>query len=98
MGTNLSMERSLSSLQHRVARRLNGRQLRRRGSGSWEYPSLEEALVETIFEGIGKYITRRQNMVAQYIATQLITRSLLSNYTRDRSEERSSIIREELHS
>ena len=29
-------------------------------------------MVEAGFEGIGKYITRRQNTVAQYIATQPI--------------------------
>ena len=42
------------------------------GGGIWEYPSLEEALVEEGFEGIRKYITMRQNTVAQDIATQLI--------------------------
>ena len=66
------IERALSSFQHRVARRITGRHPRRRGDGSWEYPSLEEALVESGFEGIRKYITRRQNTVAQYIATRLI--------------------------
>ena len=35
------MERALSIFQHRVVRRLTGRQLRRRGGGSWEYPVLE---------------------------------------------------------
>ena len=44
----------------------------RRGDGSWEYPSLEEALTEAGFEGIGKYTTRRQKMVTQYIATRMI--------------------------
>ena len=29
-------------------------------------------MVEAGFEGIGKYVTGRQNMVAQYIATQPI--------------------------
>ena len=29
-------------------------------------------MVESGFEGIGKYITRRQNTVAQYIATRMI--------------------------
>ena len=33
-----SMERALSSFQHRVARRLTGRQPRIWGDGSWEYP------------------------------------------------------------
>ena len=44
----------------------------RRGGGVWEYPSLEEVMVEAGFEGIGTYVTRRQNMVAQYIAKQPI--------------------------
>ena len=66
------MERDMSSFQHRVARWLAGSQPRRRGGGSWEYPSLEEAMVEAGFEGIGTYITRRQNTVAQYIATRPI--------------------------
>ena len=66
------MERALISFQHRVARRLTGRQLRRKGGGIWEYPPLEEAMAEAGFERIGTYITRRQNTVAQYIATQQI--------------------------
>ena len=35
------MDRALSSFQHRVARRLTGRQLRRQGGGIWDHPSLE---------------------------------------------------------
>ena len=65
-------KRALDSFQHRVARRLTGRQPRRRGYGSWSYPPLEEAMGEAGFEGIMKYITRRQNMVAQYIPTRPI--------------------------
>ena len=53
------MERALDSLQHRVAQRLARRQPRRRGGGSWAYPSLEEAMGEAGFEGIRKSITRR---------------------------------------
>ena len=63
------MERDLDSFQHRVARRLTGRQLRRRGDGSSAYPPLDEAMGETGFKGIRKSVTRRQNTVAQYIAT-----------------------------
>ena len=66
------MDQSLSSFQHGVAQRLTVRQPRRQGDWSWEYPSLEEEMEEAGFEGIGKYITRRQNMVTQYIATRLI--------------------------
>ena len=66
------MERALGSFQHRVARRLTSRQPRRRVGGSWEYPPLEEAMVEAGFMGIRKYITRRHNTFAQYIATRPI--------------------------
>ena len=52
-------ERDLDSFQHRVTRRLTGRQPRRRWYGSWAYPSLEEAMGEAGFEGIRKFITRR---------------------------------------
>ena len=40
--------------------------------GILEYPSLEEAMVESGFERIGIYMTRRQKTVAQYVATQTI--------------------------
>ena len=66
------MERALSSFQHRVAQPLTGRQPRRQGGGSWEYPSLEGSMVEAGFEGVGTYITRRQNTVADYISTRPI--------------------------
>ena len=36
-------------------------------SGSWYYPPLAEAMAEAGFEEIGKYVTRSQNTVAQYI-------------------------------
>ena len=36
------------------------------------FPPLEEAVGEAGFEGINKYITRRQNTVARYIATRKI--------------------------
>ena len=45
------------------------RQPQRWGGGSWDYPPLAEAMGEAGFEGIRKLITRRQNTVAQYIAT-----------------------------
>ena len=82
---NSRMERALSSFQHRVARRLTGRQPRRQGNGSQEYPSLADALVESGFKGIGKYITRRQNMIAQYIATRPFL-DLCDNYSRKTGE------------
>ena len=64
------MERALGSFQYRFARRINGRQLRRMGDGIWDYPPLAEAMGEAVFEGIRKSVMRRQNTVAQYIATR----------------------------
>ena len=40
--------------------------------GGWTYPPLKEAMQGAGFEGIRKVITRRQNTVAQYIATRPI--------------------------
>ena len=66
------MEKALSSSQHRVVRRLTGRQPRRRVGRSWEYPSLEEAMAKAGFKRIRTYIMRSQNTVAHYIAMQPI--------------------------
>ena len=66
------MEKALDSFQHRVTRHLTGRQPRRWGDGRWEYSPLEEAMVESGFEEIRKSFTRRQNIIAQYIATRPI--------------------------
>ena len=66
------IERALDSFHNRVAQRFTGSQPRRRGYGSWAYPTLEEAMGEAGFEGIRKSVTRRQNRVAQYIATRPI--------------------------
>ena len=63
------MERDLISFQQRVVRRLTGRQPRMRGDESWYYPLLAVAMAETGFKDIRVYVTRRQNKVAQYIAT-----------------------------
>ena len=59
------MEQALDRFEHKVARRLTGRQPRRRGVGSWSYLPFEEAMGEVGFEGIRKAVTRRQNTVAQ---------------------------------
>ena len=66
------MEKALDSFHSRVARRLTGKQPRRKKDWSWDYLPLAEAMGEAGIEGIWKSITRRQNMVAQYIATQTI--------------------------
>ena len=66
------MEQALDSFQHRVSRRITGRQPRRRRGGIWDYPPLAEAMGGEGFEGIRKYVTRMQNTVAQYILTRPI--------------------------
>ena len=69
---NPQMERALENFQHRVSRRVTGKQLWRQADRSWEYPPLVEAMGEAGFEDTMKSITRRQNTVAQYIATRPI--------------------------
>ena len=64
------MERALSAFLHGAARRLTGRQPWRGRDGEWQYPSLEGAMEEVGPTDIQTSIHRRQNMVAQYIATQ----------------------------
>ena len=66
------MDKALESFQSRVARRLTGRPPWRKKYRSWDYLPLAEALREAGMEGIRKSIIRRQNTVAQYIATQPI--------------------------
>ena len=63
------MEQALDTNEHRVVWRITRRKPMRQGGGSWAYPPLEGVVGEAGFEGISKYITRRQNMVTQYIAT-----------------------------
>ena len=63
------MEKALDSFQSRVARRINGRQLRQKKDGSWDYPPMVGALREAGMVGIRTSITWRHNTVAQYIAT-----------------------------
>ena len=69
---NPQMEWGLRSFQNMVVQRLTGRKTRRKVKGRWEYPPLAAAMEEAGFEEIELYITRRQNTVAQYIATQPI--------------------------
>ena len=54
-----SMEKALESFQSRVARRITGRQPRRKKDGSWKYPPLAGALREAGMVGIRTSITRR---------------------------------------
>ena len=67
-----NMESALDALQGRVARRLTGRQPRRGRDGEWFYPSLAGALQEAGVVRARISVLRRQNMVAQFIATRPI--------------------------
>ena len=66
------MESSLDAFQGRVARRLTGRQPRRGRDEQWFYPSLAGAMKEAGVVQIRTLILRRQNKVAQFIATRPI--------------------------
>ena len=61
--------RALGSFQHGVARRIMGRELKRREEEGCEYPPMVAAMEEAGFENIGEYILKSHNMVAQYIST-----------------------------
>ena len=63
-------ERALSAFLHGEERRLTGRQPRKEKDGEWQYPSLEGAMEEAVLTDIRTSILRRQNTVAQYIATR----------------------------
>ena len=64
------MEHALDSFIHGEARRITGRQPRSGWDGTWFYPSLEGAMKEAGFTDVRTSINRRQNKVAQYIATR----------------------------
>ena len=64
------MERMLSGLLHGAGRRLTGRQARREKDGDWHYPSLKGAMQEEGLPDIRTSTLKRQNTVAQYIATR----------------------------
>ena len=66
------MGRTLGGFQHRVDRQISGRQPQLLQDGSWEYPPLEEAMWEAGLQEVESYVLRRQNTVAQYIATRPI--------------------------
>ena len=64
------MERALSVFIHGAARQLTGRQQQRWRDGKWFYHSLDGAMKEAGLTNVRTSINRRQNMVAQYIATR----------------------------
>ena len=67
-----NMESALDPFQGRVASKLMGRQPRRGRDGVWFYLSLAGAMKEAGIVRIRTSILRRQNTVAQFIATQPI--------------------------
>ena len=70
--TNPHTGRALGFFQHRVARRITGRQPWQIQDESFEYPPLEEAIQEAGLEEVEAYVLRRKNMVAQYIVMRPI--------------------------
>ena len=66
------MESALDAFQGRVARRLTGLLPRRGRDGKWVYPPLAGVLKEAGFVRARTSFLRRQNMVAQFIATRPI--------------------------
>ena len=66
------MESALDAFQGRVARPLKGRHPRRGSDGKWFYPSLTGDLKEAGVLRARTSVLRRQNTVAQFIATQPI--------------------------
>ena len=66
------MESALDAFQGRVEMRLTGRQPRCGRDGRWFYPLLAGAMKEAGIVRIWTSILRRQNMVAQFIATRPI--------------------------
>ena len=67
-----NMEAALDAFQGRVARRLTGRQPRRGREVKWSCPPLAGALKEAGVLRARTSVLRRQNTVAQFIATRPI--------------------------
>jgi len=63
------MLKVLRGFHHRVARRITNKQPYLQ-NGDWIYPPLDEALDAANLEPIDEYIRRRQNHIAQYLATR----------------------------
>ena len=64
--------KTLAEFHHHAARRMAGMGPKRHLEGTWVYLLIGVALTMVGLEEIGVYIARRQNMVAQYIATRPI--------------------------
>ena len=66
------MEAALDAFQSRVARRLTGHMPRRGRDGKWLYLPLEGATKEAGIVRVRTSVLRRQNTVAQFVATRTI--------------------------
>ena len=68
----VKMEAALDAFQGRVARRLAGRLPRRGRDGKWQYLPLAGAKKDAEIVRARTSVLRRQNTVAQFVATQPI--------------------------
>ena len=66
------MEAALDAFQGRVARRLTGRMPRRGRDGKWKYLPLVGAIKDAGIVRVRTSVLRRQNTVAQFVATRPI--------------------------
>ena len=66
------MESALDAFQGRVARRLTGRMPRRGRDGKWQYLPLAGAIKDAGIVRVRTSVLRRQNTVAQFVATRPI--------------------------
>ena len=67
-----AMLQPLEGFHHQVARRLTGRLPRKSANNQWIYPPVAETLHLAGFFTMKEYIRRRQNTVADYIASRPI--------------------------
>jgi hypothetical protein len=68
-----TMLKALESFHRRVARRIAGKQpYRCRRTDTWIYPPIDKALEEVGLYSVSHYIEKRQNTVADYVATRPI--------------------------
>ena len=66
------MLQALSAFHNRVARRIANKLPQRQRDGSWTYPPLSEALKDAGLYSLQTYISRRQNTIAEWVATRPI--------------------------
>ena len=64
--------RVLGGFHYRVDCRLTGRQPRRGKDDVWIYPPLEDAMAEAGLQEVETYVSRCQNIAAQFIAISTI--------------------------